>query len=378
VHSILPKPSNLKYSSQPKNAPMSKTLPSRVLLVSYGPHPPLAESLAAAFGRLGVDTHIFHAWRCNTWFDRLIIHPVNHYAHSLRLVPKSVDLFAGHPKSHKEWRSKQILEVQRRYQPDLVLITGILRFKPEVLQELRQSTTVFFWFTESEKRFAEVVQELPFYHHIFVLSSLGVERARELGFTNVSLLQHGVDTSLFRPLELPQRYDWCFVGQWHPRRQQYVEGLAKVSQRFVIYGPRWRKHNLLRPAILSRHKGRGLWGEELVRLYNQTRVVINISVWADEAQGGWGVNQRLLEAPACSACLLSDYSRDAELLLTPGQHFISARTLPEMQEWLAVLLADDQLRQKIARQGYERASQVRNYDHLVAEILNYYSPNRFF
>ncbi len=351
---------------------MSANLPSRVLLAAYSPYPPLAESLAAALGRLGVDSRIFHAWLCNTWFDRLIIHPLNHYAHSLRLTPKGVTLLAGHPKSHKEWRSRKFLELQRQYQPDLVLLTGILRFKPEVLQVLNQSATVFYWFTEAEHRFSEVVHELPYYHHVFFLSSLGLKQARALGYTKVSLLQHAVDTGAFRPLKLPLLHDWCFVGQWHERRQRYVAGLAEVSRRFVIYGPRWRKHNLCRPVIFSRIKGQGLWGEDLIRLYNQTRVVINISVWADEAGGGWGVNQRLLEAPACGACLLSDYNRDAELLLTPGRDFISAKSLAEMQEWLAVLLADEAKRSAIARQGCERASRLRNYDDLVAEVLQQY------
>ncbi len=347
---------------------MSHPQPARVLIVSYSPYPPLAESLAAAWERAGATTHIFHSWLCNTAFDRLIIHPLNHLAHNLRLLPKSVNLFEGHPKSHKEWRSAQLLRVFRQFQPQLVLITGIQRLKPEVLTALHQESRVFYWFTESEQRFGEVAGELPFYHHCYFISSLGLSRARDLGVERASLLPHAVDTALFRPLSLPFGYDWCFVGQWHPRRQQYIEGLAQVSGNLAIYGPRWRKNNWRRPSLWRRIKASGIWGEDLVRLYNQTRVVINISVWADEHRGGRGVNQRLLEVPACGACLLSDYTSDAELLLTPGRDFAMAESFPDMQRQLAELLAQEDKRQAMARRGYEKAAQLRSYDDLVAQV----------
>lgn len=343
--------------------------PRRVLIVWYSPQPPLAESLAHAFARRGAATRVFLSWPCNTLYDRYIIHTINHFAHNLRLTPKSVNLFEGHPKSHKEWRSRQLLLLARDFKPDLVVIAGVHRFKPEVLQELQQSTTVFFWFTESEKRFPEIAWELPFYDQIYLISSESLERAQKEGFANVSLLQHAVDPSLFRPLELPQTLDWCFVGQWHERRQKYVEGLAKVSENFVIYGTRWRKHNYFKPSIFLRIRGTGIWGEEVVRLYNQTRVVLNISVWGDEAQGGKGVNMRLLEVPACRTCLLTDFSRDADKLLTAGEEFVSAANLEEMQEKLAGLLAHPEERLRIAQAGYEKARQVRNYDDLVNQLL---------
>ncbi len=343
-------------------------MPRRVLLVSYGPRPPLAEALAAAWMRLGVETRIFHSWPCNTWFDRLVIHPVNHWAHNLRLAPKSHDLFAGHPKSHKEWRSREVVRVCREFQPDLVIITGVQRFKAEALKELHERARVFFWFTESEQRFAEVRAELPYYHQVYAMSSASLEQAREGGAREARLLLHAVDKALFRPLDLPKTWDWSFVGQWHERRQKYVEGLAEVSRNFVIYGTRWRKHNLFTPGIMLRLKGTGIWGEDLVRLYDRSRVVVNISVWGDEAKGGRGVNMRLLEVPACRACLLTDYSRDADRLLEADKEFVSADSLADMQAKLAALLADRERRQRIARAGYEKASGIRSYDDLVTQL----------
>jgi len=342
-------------------------LPRRVLIVTQVDKPPLAAAIAEAFRRRGIATEVFYSWLCNTWFDRLIIRPLNHYARTLRLIPKSKNLFPHHPKSHKEWRSRKAIELCRAFQPELILITGIQRFKPEVLEVFRASATVFYWFTESENRFPEIVGELPFYHHIYCISSLSREQARSLGHSS-SLLLHAVNTAEFYPLNLPKIYDWCFVGQWHPRRQEYAEALAKVSRKFAIYGPKWRRRTYNRPALWFGIKGEGIWGEKLNRLYNQTKVVINVSFWGDERRGGHGVNMRLLEVPACRTVLLSDFASDAQRLLVPDQEFVMAENLPDMQAKLAELLRDEAKREAIAEEGYKKATTIRTYDHLVAQI----------
>jgi spore maturation protein CgeB len=169
-------------------------------------------------------------------------------------------------------------------------------------------------------------------------------------------------------MKTPKVYDWCFVGVWNPRRQQYLEGLAKVSKNFVVYGPRWRRRTFRSPTLWLRVKGQGIWGKDLTCLYNQTKVAINISTWGDKNRETRGVNMRLLEVPACGTCLLTDFASDAQLLLTPEQEFVSAANLEEMQEKLAALLADDEKRSHIAQQGYEKASRVRTYDDMAAEI----------
>ncbi len=349
---------------------LPERLPQGVLILTQVDKPPLAAALAGAFRKQGIDARVFYTWLTNTWFDRLVIRPLNHYARTLRLIPKSRNLFQDHPKSHKEYRSRKALELFREFQPDLVLITGIQRFKAEVLPELHEASTVFYWFTESETRFQEIAHELPWYHHLYFISSFSMEQARNLGYVNGGMLLHAVNTTEFYPLNLPKIYDWCFVGQWHPRRQEYAEGLARVSRNFAVYGPKWRKRTWDKPLLWRGIKGKGIWEEELNRLYNQSKVVININVWSGENRESHGVNMRLLEAPATRTCLLSDHSSDAQQLLVPDQEFVSAVDLPDMQTKLAELLQDDVRREAIAEAGYKKATTIRTYDHLVAQICS--------
>jgi spore maturation protein CgeB len=347
---------------------LEKPYPQRVIIVVNIPRPPVGEGLARAFASQGSDPKVFMSHLVNSPFDRYLIHTVNHLAHNLRILPKGVNFFEDHPLSHKEYRNRKFLELCREFRPDLVFLTRGLRFKVETLAALREFTTVFCWHTESESRFPEIVPELPYYHHTYFFSSLSLKQAQELGFTNTSLLLHALDTSLFYPLGLPKVYDWSFVGQWHPRRQRYLEGLARVSRNFAIYGPRWRKNLYRQPMMWRRVKGRELWGAALNRLYNRSRVAVNISVWGDQPGESHGANMRLLEIPATGACLLTDHASDAARLLTPGEEFVDATSLEDMQDQLDALIRDKARREQIARQGCQTASHIRTYDHMAADI----------
>jgi hypothetical protein len=47
---------------------------------------------------------------------------------------------------------------------------------------------------------------------------------------------------------------------------------------------------------------------------------------------------------------------------------VAAASPEEMQKQLALLLADEARREDIARRGCQKASRIRTYDHMAAEI----------
>src|SRR5437762_14330268 len=99
--------------------------PKRVIIVVNADKPTVGPALASAFVRRGVETKIFFSRFCNTLYDRLIIHTVNHYAHTFRLVAKSVDLFEGHPKSKREYTNREFLKLFVTFAHDLVFLARI-------------------------------------------------------------------------------------------------------------------------------------------------------------------------------------------------------------------------------------------------------------
>lgn len=331
-------------------------------------HLGLPEACAKAFEAIGATTRIFYTGLCNTWYDRYVIHTVNHYAHTLRLVPKTVNLFQGHPKSHKEYRSRQLFLLCQEFNPDMVFLIRGEGVKVEVLEELRRRTRLLCWFVEGEYRLREIVGEMRAYHHLYFMSSKALEWGKAQALERVGLLQHAVDTNRFHPMGLPKIYAWCFLGSHSRRRQEYLASLMEASRRCVIYGPKWRRRAWREPRLWLRVRGKGLLGDKVNHLYNQCKVVVSIASWGNAEQGPSGVNMRFLEMPASGACLLTDYASDAERLLVPGEDFVSAESAADMKARLAELLADDEKRDRIARNGCEKAKRVRTYRDLVRQI----------
>ena len=338
------------------------------VLIAYSRRPPIIEYLKRGFGSIGVEAEGFYA-DDNTLFDRYVIHHVNKTGHNLRILPKSKNLFTAHPLAHLNYRCAGLLKKAREFQPDLVLIVRGIKFTDEVYKALREQGTLFGWWIEKEERMNEAFREAGFFDHYFFMNSSCVDEGKQRGFGNISLLHHSVDPSVFRPLDLPKVYDWAFVGAWSEKRQGFIEEALKVSPNGAIWGPKWTKKNPFNMRIIRAHKGRYIEGEALVRLYAETRVVVNITNWGrGEGDKRSGMNMRVLEVPACGAFLLTDGSRDLKSMVTPGVDVVIYEGLDEFASKLSYYLKEDGEREKIASQGRKHVAGSYTYGN-VARII---------
>ena len=344
----------------------------RVLIV-YFSKPPIIEYLKRAFAERGVEARGFFSDE-NNWFDQYVIRPINKTAHNFRIIPKNRFLFEDHPLCQLRYRNRRLLETVREFRPGLVLVIRGYRYLPEVLNEVRERSMLFGWWVEKEEKMEDALREVSLYDHYFFINSSCVEEARRRGFRHIGLLQHSVDTTVFRPLVgCEKKYDWCFVGTWSTKRTEFLTRALEVSGSGAIYGPRWLKKNPFNTRLLPRIKGKHIYGERLVRLYNESRVVINITTWGfGEGKKRSGVNMRVLEVPACGACLLTDGSRDMENLLRPGEHIVQYDDIDDFAMKLKALLEDDEKREKIARSGMERVRNNFSYIDIVERIMQTY------
>lgn len=349
--------------------------PERIL-IAYSSKPPIIEYLKRSFGRLGIDSQGFHA-DDNTWFDRYVIHHVNKQAHNLRIVPKGKDLFSGHRLAHMNYRSAGLLNAVREYSPDLVLVIRGLRFREDVLKEIRPASRLYGWWIEREERMEEALREMGLFDHYFFMNSACVDEGVRRGFgAKVSLLHHAVDTAEFHPVDTAKRYDWCFVGNWSEKRQGFIEQALGVSPNAAIYGRKWKKKNLFNISVLRAHRGAYIEGPELTRLYNESRVVLNITNWGfGEGEKRSGVNMRVLEVPACRACLLTDGSRDLKKLVTPSKHMVVYDGLDDFSSKLKALMADESRCIAIAQAGYDHVVENFTYDHAARAIVGRYEAD---
>lgn len=348
-------------------------MPRRVLLV-YSTRPPIIDDLAAAFARLGVDTDYVLADE-NHWFDRWVIRRVNKQMHNFRLLPKSKALFADHPLAHQNFRSAKLAQKMSEFAPDLVFLVRGINFNHAVLA---QAPTLFGWWVEREERVKEAIAESALFDWYFFISRSAVEAAAQAGYAHASYLGHAVNPERFcRQPDAVKQYDACFVGNWSPHRQCHVEAMLEVTPNVAIYGRKWRRNNLMRPQVLKAVKGSWIDGDDLNRLYNQSRVVVNVTNWgAGSGKARSGMNMRIFEVPASGAFLLTDESREMEEFVTPGQHIGVYEGCAGLAAQLRHFLANEAERETIADAGSRRVRECYTYDATVQTIVDVYRTQR--
>lgn len=343
------------------------------VIIAYSYWPPITDYLKRAFEKKGVEAHIFYS-DTNTLFDRYFIKHLNKMAHNLRVVPKSRTLLGDSPLAHLHYRGAKLLEKVREIRPDMVFIVRGWRYTEEVMREIRKTSAVFGWWIEREERVAEPLKEAALFDHYFFMNSFCLNEARKAGFAQTSLLHHSVCTEAFYPIDSQKKYDWSFVGACSPKRMEYIKKALEVSRNAAIYGPNWLKKNPFDASLYRTVKGKRIGGRPLVELYNQSKVVLNVTNWGfGEGRKRSGMNMRVLEVPACRAFLLTDGSADLENVVTPGKHVAVYEGLKDFSEKLSLYLKKDDLRDGIARDGYSHVVERYTYDDLVGDVLKVYA-----
>ena len=154
------------------------------------------------------------------------------------------------------------------------------------------------------------------------------------------------DPALHRPLALERIWDVSFIGNLNHRLQQgrsaYLERLARLKG--------WRIQ------ILG-----GVYGEDYVRVLNQSRVVFNHSIRGE-------MNMRAFEAPACGALLLMEAdNQELRQFLQPGESCLTY-TGDTLEQILSEILKDEPRRAQLAAAG-QRAIQSQGYPERVGQLF---------
>ncbi len=343
------------------------------VLIVYSSKPPIANYLTSSFSKLNIESRIFLADK-NHWFDRYIINKINKQLHNFRIVPKNKNLFSSHPLAHKNFRSANLVRAFDEFQPDLVLLIRGINFSKESLEYISSKSKVFGWWVEKEERVEEALSEIDHFKHYFFINSSCVETAKQRGRQDISLLHHSVDTDSFCKLPATdKKIDICFVGNWSKKRQTIVEALLQVTDNISIFGGKWLKKNIMKPKLLKCIKGSYIEGEKLNLLYNQSRIVLNVTNWGfGEGDKRSGMNMRILEVPATGSFLLTDSSKDLEAVITPNTHLAVYKDLDECIQKARYYLQNEQEREQIAQNGLNFVKERYSYDNLVGEMIKTY------
>ena len=349
--------------------------PQSIVIVSQG-HPPLGRYLADAFKAQGIQAIVFSTDQ-NTWFDKWVIHPVNKQLHNLRIVPKGKNVLTNHRWAHRNYLETQFQQQLSQQQPDLILA---VRGSTYCEHAIKTSQAVKFgWWVEPANRVHEIQPELPVFDWCYSMNEESLAAFRADGFNTGSYMPHMFSNEEFFPVEgVEKSLDLVFVGNWNPRRQRYIDAAMEVTNSIVLYGKDWLKKNWRNPRYWRAWKGKLIQGAPLNRLYNQAKVVLNITQWETGAGGlASGMNMRFFEVPATGSLFMTDRVAEADALFVANQDFLDFGDVTDFKQRFQEILQDSARRQAMANHGYQTVCKTgASYQNMVNDILQRYAVSR--
>lgn len=347
---------------------MPVTMKSRVLISYFFGRDtiPLGVSCAAGFRELGWDVYCFNS-QAESPVNRYFLKWVNKFIRLFGL--RSVDISSNTPWGNHNYRQKQLEKAVATFRPDLLLVIRGNSFDAKIIRRLKSRYAIRHtagWWVKDPRGTDEMREDARIYDHYFCIHRFGYGEGDNIHY----LPALGVDRVLYRPLPGKKtcRHEVVFVGGWSPRRQEMMEALLDLP--VEIYGPGWRKRrNWFNPQLRKKVKANRIWGEDLIALYNEAKIVLNISSWDP---GRTGLNLRVFDVPATGAFLLTDHSEELAQHFELGRELETFTSPDELREKIIHYLGHDQERVAIARAGYQKVLSFESYadkmNALLAEI----------
>ncbi|WP_426268000.1 CgeB family protein [Sphingomonas sp. LHG3443-2] len=155
---------------------------------------------------------------------------------------------------------------------------------------------------------------------------------RELGSPAARALYCQADPELYRPLDVPTRWDLSYLGTWSADRQPTVDKLlcsaarALPDSRFCVAGPQYPA-DIDWPANVERIEH--VPPAEHPAFYAASRFTLNVTR-ADMIAAGWSPSVRLFEAAMCGCPVISDVWEGLDQLFEPGREILLARSTDDV------------------------------------------------
>lgn len=264
----------------------------------------------------------------------------------------------------RESMNRELLDVVRREHPDMTLIVPFTdQFIPDVIDEINQFTTTVGYFFDDTWR----IEYSRFWagHFTFITTSdiNGVQKFRDAGYNNVIYSPFGCHPEAFSKKNMPKIYDVSFVGIYHPYRAWLFRWLKQAGIDVHVWGHGWRAGRLDH--------------EEMVRVFNQSRINLNLSncvSWdlryllsspralkntlrflkMHDCKIYEMVKGRHFEINACGGFQLSYYVEGLERHYQIGEEIALYSGREDLVYKIRFYLKHEDVRKAIALRGYER------------------------
>ncbi len=234
---------------------------------------------------------------------------------------------------------------------------------PKTILALKKQAKVFSWYPDhvdfKKSGSTYFYKSLPLFDCHFSAIRANTEALLRHGAKRAIYLLISADPNCHHPVPITEEErkkfgaDVVFVGTYAPeRRAEYLERLCREGYDVKIYGNAWEK--LPRNSCLRR-KGRivpgGTYCEAMAKVLGASKIALNFM----REHNHETIACRSWEIPLCGGFMLHERTDEAEAIFKAGAETDYFDSYEEMKGKIDFYLKHPELREKIAKAGYEKA-----------------------
>lgn len=314
----------------------------------------------------------------------------------------------------RDWMNRRLREVLRLEKPDL-MFTVLFKdeLDPDIVRQISQEsdTVTLNWFCDDHWRFDNYSRYwAPCFNWVVTTARSALSKYERIGYRNVIKSQWASNPFMYRKLELPLTTDVSFVGQPHGNRREIIKALHDAGIDVQAYGTGWEAGRLSQ--------------EEMIRLFNQSRINLNLSnasvpiessiTRMRKTLSGWvsesldivpfgsmfkragrkchselskfiagnksrsgisdmkfldQIKARNFEIPGCGGFLLTGRAENLESYYEIGKEIVCFDDVGDLIEKVRYYLSHEGERATIAQSGYQRTLREHTYPQRFTEIF---------
>jgi spore maturation protein CgeB len=271
------------------------------------------------------------------------------------------------------WLNKindEMKEIAETFHPDLVLSIKGEAVKPRTIEWIKDKlgAKTALWYPDDPRFFNSLVKHIaPSYDHIFTASEKAIDMYKEIGCEKVHFLPFACEPTVHKRLipsgeeSISNDLDVVFVGIYTRRRGKLIKALEKAGIKVEVYGPYWRYFKR------SNNVHDGVYGPEMVKVFNLAKMVLNIHMEDDLP---YKVNMRTFEATGCGALLLTDYAYGMEEMFRVNEELVTYADEDELLELAKYYLHAEGEREAIGKKAQEKAYSKHTYEKRITELIS--------
>jgi spore maturation protein CgeB len=266
-------------------------------------------------------------------------------------------------------RERKLVEIVRRFRPDLILVILGNQLSPQTVTRLRRLTTapIVCWCQDQMTTMGRQYIIGAGYDIVFVKDRYLQELfSRMIRVTSFEYLPEACNPRVHRSIHLSEAdralygCDVTLFGNMYYYRQEILTALNDFDVRLWGNRPRWL---LVRGHAM--HMNREVRGDEKARAVGAARIALNTLHYGEVR----GINCRAFELAACGGFQVMSASPVLAEHFAPGQELETFSTIDELVDKVRHFLGHPDDARTIAEAGQRRAHRDHTYENRLTTIF---------